>query len=122
MYYPSCFLEKREFVSSCLSIEKTGESMAEALNDDPVYVAVSKDVRESKSTLLWALRNLRLKKLFLLHVHQQISMNPTCKASLLQALILLLLFSVPRKTLIGDVIIEDFDFLCFGTSLHLSSI
>ncbi|KFK42517.1 hypothetical protein AALP_AA1G004700 [Arabis alpina] len=50
--------------------------MAEALNDH-VYVAVSKDVGESKSTLLWALRTLRLKKLFLLHVHQPTPMNPT---------------------------------------------
>ncbi|CAA7026098.1 unnamed protein product [Microthlaspi erraticum] len=51
--------------------------MAEALNDDPVYVAVGKDVGESRLTLTWALRNLRLKKLYLVHVHQQISMNPT---------------------------------------------
>lgn len=57
--------------------------MAEALNDDPVYVAVSKDVSESELTLLWALRNLRVKKLLLLHVHQLISMTPSCKSSLL---------------------------------------
>ncbi|VVA89624.1 unnamed protein product [Arabis nemorensis] len=50
--------------------------MAEATSDDPVYVAVSKDVGESESTLLWALTNFPRKKLFLLHVHQQTPMNP----------------------------------------------
>ncbi|CAN8270036.1 unnamed protein product [Cochlearia groenlandica] len=51
--------------------------MAETFNEEPVYVAVSKDVGESKLTLRWALRNLQVKKLYLVHVHQQISMNPT---------------------------------------------
>ncbi|XP_010479985.1 PREDICTED: U-box domain-containing protein 56-like isoform X1 [Camelina sativa] len=51
--------------------------MAKALNDDPVYVAVSQDVVESRSTLLWALRTLRVKKLHLHHVHQLISMTPS---------------------------------------------
>ncbi|XP_020869669.1 U-box domain-containing protein 56 isoform X3 [Arabidopsis lyrata subsp. lyrata] len=74
-------LEKREFVFLCVSIyliDKSGESMAKALNDDdPVYVAVSEDVDESRSTLLWALRTLRVKKLHLLHVYQLISMTPS---------------------------------------------
>lgn len=70
--------------------------MAEALNDDPVYVAVSKDVGESRLTLTWALRNLRLKKLYLLHVHQQISMNPTCKHHRL-SLCCFSFFYVPRN-------------------------
>ncbi|KAJ4866713.1 U-box domain-containing protein 56 [Raphanus sativus] len=52
--------------------------MAEALiDDDTVYVAVSKDVSESRLTLTWALRHLQLKKLYLLHVHQPISIDPT---------------------------------------------
>ncbi|XP_048593655.1 U-box domain-containing protein 56 isoform X2 [Brassica napus] len=51
--------------------------MAEALIDDPVYVAVSTDVSESRLTLTWALRHLQPKKLYLLHVHQPISINPT---------------------------------------------
>ena len=42
--------------------------MAEALIDDPVYVAVSTDVSESRLTLTWALRHLQPKKLYLLHV------------------------------------------------------
>lgn len=54
------------------------KSMAEALIDDPVYVAVSTDVSESRLTLTWALRHLQPKKLYLLHVHQPISINPTC--------------------------------------------
>ncbi|CAN6876424.1 unnamed protein product, partial [Brassica oleracea] len=49
----------------------------EAWIDDPVYVAVKKDAGESRSTLTWALRHLQFKKLFLLHVHLPISMNPT---------------------------------------------
>ncbi|KAL0679991.1 hypothetical protein Bca4012_007972 [Brassica carinata] len=53
------------------------KSMAEALIDDPVYVAVSTDVSESRLTLTWALRHLQPKKLYLLHVHQPISINPT---------------------------------------------
>ncbi|AAF78397.1 Contains similarity to a putative protein T2J13.100 gi/6522560 from Arabidopsis thaliana BAC T2J13 gb/AL132967 [Arabidopsis thaliana] len=52
--------------------------MAKALNDDdPVYVAVSEDVDQSRLTLLWALKTLRAKKLHLLHVHQLISMTPS---------------------------------------------
>lgn len=78
----SCF-GKRENLSLCVSIyliDKSGESMAKALNDDdPVYVAVSEDVDESRSTLLWALRTLRVKKL---HLYQLISMTPSCKPSL----------------------------------------
>ncbi|KAF3585103.1 hypothetical protein F2Q69_00025523 [Brassica cretica] len=49
----------------------------EAWIDDPVYVAVNKDAGESRSTLTWALRHLQFNKLFLLHVHLPISMNPT---------------------------------------------
>lgn len=51
------------------------------IDDDPVYVAVNKDVGESRSTLTWALRHLQFKKLYLLHLHQPISMNPTCNYS-----------------------------------------
>jgi hypothetical protein len=73
------FWKKREFVSLRIYlIEKSGESMAKALNDDdPVYVAVSEDVDQSRLTLLWALKTLRAKKLHLLHVHQLISMTPS---------------------------------------------
>lgn len=53
----------------------------EAWIDDPVYVAVNKDAGESRSTLTWALRHLQFNKLFLLHVHLPISMNPTCNNS-----------------------------------------
>jgi hypothetical protein len=65
--------------------------MAKALNDDdPVYVAVSEDVDQSRLTLLWALKTLRAKKLHLLHVHQLISMTPSCKT--ISSLSSLLLF------------------------------
>ena len=71
---------KREKSSLIEKIQRRVEriTMAEALIEDPVYVAVNKDVGESRSTLTWALRHLQFKKLYLLHVHLPISMNPTC--------------------------------------------
>ncbi|KAG5251566.1 hypothetical protein OIU76_007779 [Salix suchowensis] len=44
--------------------------------DDTVYVAVGKDVGESKSTLLWAIQNFSMKKVCLVHVHQPAKMIP----------------------------------------------
>ncbi|KAJ4914604.1 U-box domain-containing protein 54 [Raphanus sativus] len=49
--------------------------MGETLPNDVIYVAVNQDVRESKSTLLWALKTLPVKKLCLLHVHIPFSLN-----------------------------------------------
>jgi hypothetical protein len=43
--------------------------------EDAIYVAVNQDVRESKKTLLWALKNLQVKKIFLLHVHLPFSLT-----------------------------------------------
>ncbi|MCL7039152.1 hypothetical protein MKW94_002154, partial [Papaver nudicaule] len=44
--------------------------------EEKIYVAVGKNVRESKSTLLWALRNCRGRKIYLLHIHQPAQMIP----------------------------------------------
>lgn len=38
--------------------------------DDTIFVAVGKNVKESKSTLMWVLRNFPGKKICVLHVHQ----------------------------------------------------
>jgi len=48
--------------------------------EDAIYVAVNQDVRESKKTLLWALKNLQVKKIFLLHVHLPFSLTTSCKS------------------------------------------
>lgn len=42
----------------------------EMVEEDKLYVLVGKDVKESESTLTWALRNSGGKKLCILHVHQ----------------------------------------------------
>ncbi|OVA14018.1 Protein kinase domain [Macleaya cordata] len=44
--------------------------------EEKMYVAVSRDVKESKSTLLWALQNSGGRKICLLHVHQPAQMIP----------------------------------------------
>ncbi|KAF6157756.1 hypothetical protein GIB67_037329 [Kingdonia uniflora] len=38
--------------------------------DDTVHVAVGKDVKESKSVLIWALENFRGKKICIIHIHE----------------------------------------------------
>ena len=50
--------------------------------DDTVYVAVGKDVAESKLTLLWALENFPSQKICLLHVHQPAKFIPMSKSIL----------------------------------------
>ncbi|XP_010556543.1 PREDICTED: putative U-box domain-containing protein 55 isoform X1 [Tarenaya hassleriana] len=50
--------------------------MTELMGDDVVYVAVKRDVRESETTLLWALKNLGAKKVCILHVHRPKSSSP----------------------------------------------
>lgn len=50
-----------------------------AMGNDVVHVAVKNDVRESRSTLLWALRNLGAKKVCILHVYQPKTASPAGK-------------------------------------------
>lgn len=47
-----------------------------AMGNDVVHVAVKNDVRESRSTLLWALKNLGAKKVCILHVYQPKTASP----------------------------------------------
>ncbi|KAK6918375.1 Protein kinase domain [Dillenia turbinata] len=44
--------------------------------EDKIYVAVGKEVKESKSTLLWALHNSGGRKICILHIHQPAQMIP----------------------------------------------
>ncbi|KAM2280342.1 hypothetical protein ACFX1S_041075 [Malus domestica] len=44
--------------------------------EDMIYVAVGKDVKDSKSTLVWAVHNSGGKKICILHVHQPAQMIP----------------------------------------------
>lgn len=50
-----------------------------AMGNDVVHVAVKSDVRESRSTLLWALRNLGAKKVCILHVYQPKTASPAAR-------------------------------------------
>jgi hypothetical protein len=61
-----------------MDAEISEESMSLAI-DDVLYVAVGKDVGESKSTVLWALQNFSIKKVCLIHVHQPAKMIPLSK-------------------------------------------
>ncbi|XP_017235711.1 U-box domain-containing protein 33 isoform X1 [Daucus carota subsp. sativus] len=45
--------------------------------EEMVYVSVSKNVKESESTLKWAVRNFHGKKLCILHVHQPSKKKPS---------------------------------------------
>ena len=49
--------------------------------EDMIYVAVGKDVKDSKSTLLWAVHNSGGKKICILHVHQPAQMIPLSKSA-----------------------------------------
>ncbi|EOA36842.1 hypothetical protein CARUB_v10008712mg [Capsella rubella] len=50
-----------------------------AMGSDVVHVAVKNDVRESRSTLLWALKNLGAKKVCILHVYQPKTASPAAR-------------------------------------------
>ncbi|KAI3974962.1 hypothetical protein MKX01_005073 [Papaver californicum] len=61
-------------------MEQSSREIAETENhqemEEKIYVAVGKAVRESKSTLLWALKNSRGRKICLLHIHVPAQMIP----------------------------------------------
>ncbi|CAN6882918.1 putative U-box domain-containing protein 55 [Brassica napus] len=50
-----------------------------AMGNDVVHVAVKNDVKESRSTLVWALRNLGAKKVCILHVYQPNTASPAAR-------------------------------------------
>lgn len=50
-----------------------------AVVDEPIYVAVSKDVKESKLNLIWAIQNSGGKRICILYVHVPATMIPLSK-------------------------------------------
>ncbi|KAJ7951146.1 putative U-box domain-containing protein kinase family protein [Quillaja saponaria] len=52
------------------------EEPTACVSDDLIYVAVAKDLKDSKSTLIWAIQNSGGKRICLLHVHQPAQMIP----------------------------------------------
>lgn len=54
------------------------ESVARVI-EDKIYVAVGKQVKESKLVLLWALQNSGGKRVCIIHVHQPAQKIPVCK-------------------------------------------
>ena len=65
-------------VSAVMS--STGEIMEEqpvaVVVEEKIYVAVCKDMKESKLNLVWALQNSGGKRICLVHVHQPAQMIP----------------------------------------------
>lgn len=47
--------------------------------NDAIYVAVAKEVKESKANLIWAIQNSGGRKIYILHVHVPDTMVPVCK-------------------------------------------
>ncbi|KAL8138488.1 hypothetical protein V2J09_004489 [Rumex salicifolius] len=52
------------------------EKSSDVIIDDKLFVAVGKDVKENKSTVIWALQNRGGKKIWILHVHTPAKMIP----------------------------------------------
>jgi hypothetical protein len=50
--------------------------------DDKIYVAVGKEVKESKSTVVWALQNSGGKKVCIILVHSPAQMIPLSKSAI----------------------------------------
>uniref|UniRef100_A0A6M2EAZ4 RING-type E3 ubiquitin transferase n=1 Tax=Populus davidiana TaxID=266767 RepID=A0A6M2EAZ4_9ROSI len=102
-----------------MDAEISEESMSLA-DDDTVYVAVGKDVGESKSTLLWALQNFSIKKACLVHVHQPAKMIPLIggnfPASRLEQHELRQFRELERK--IMHKVLDDYLLLCRRAGVH----
>ncbi|KAG6666875.1 U-box domain-containing protein 33-like isoform X2 [Carya illinoinensis] len=58
------------------STREIAEESVAPMIDDVIYVAVSKDVKKSKPTLMWALQNSGGKKVCIIHVHRPAQMIP----------------------------------------------
>jgi hypothetical protein len=65
---------------SVSSVREVGGEIEEEPNttvvDEAIYVAVSKDVKESKLNLIWAIQNSGGKKICILFVHVPATMMP----------------------------------------------
>jgi hypothetical protein len=68
---------------SVSSVREVGGEIEEEPNttvvDEAIYVAVSKDVKESKLNLIWAIQNSGGKKICILFVHVPATMIPLSK-------------------------------------------
>ncbi|GAB4861735.1 hypothetical protein Ancab_036989 [Ancistrocladus abbreviatus] len=73
--YPEIDSSSEPSSSSCRR-EEIVEEQARGVVEDKIFVAVGKEVKESKSTLIWALQNSRGKKICILHVHQPAAKIP----------------------------------------------
>lgn len=60
--------------------EIEGDSVVSRI-EDIIYVAVAKDVKDSKSTLVWTLQKSGGKKVCIIHVHQPAQMIPMSKSA-----------------------------------------
>ena len=58
------------------SREVLSETRERMVVDNKIFVAVSKELKESKSTLLWALQNSNGKKICIIYVHVAAKMIP----------------------------------------------
>lgn len=70
------------------SVSSVGEIVGEiaeepnpTMVDEPIYVAVSKDIKESKLNLIWAIQNSGGKRICILFVHVPATMIPLSKFS-----------------------------------------
>ncbi|KAF5197153.1 hypothetical protein FRX31_013259 [Thalictrum thalictroides] len=54
----------------------------EVVVEEKLYVAVSKDVKDCKPTVLWVLKHFEGRKICLLHVHQPSQMIPMRSSNL----------------------------------------
>lgn len=67
------------------SVEE-GEEEGRVLNvDETIFVAVGKDVKQSETTLLWAVKNFAGKNICLLHVHKPSLVLSLCEFLTLNA-------------------------------------
>jgi hypothetical protein len=64
--------------------------------EDMIYVAVGKEMKESKSILLWALQNSGGKRICILHVHQPAQLIPFSKSHI-QIHVIPIYFSEKKK-------------------------
>lgn len=92
-------------------------------DDDRVYVAVGKDVKESKINIMWVVKNFHGKRVCLLHVLQPSQLIPFSKFFFFWFLVVLLLMLVMMKfpfvlVVLDFVGLSGFFFLCIIAFSH----
>lgn len=63
------------------SRQEIAEESVARIIEDKIYVAVAKDVKESKSTVIWTVQHSGGKKVCIIHVHQPAQMIPLSKSA-----------------------------------------